>query len=143
MNPSHAAAAATFAAVWIGLYTGHTLADHFVQTDAQARGKGGVGWHGRLACARHVATLTATKGLALAAVAVLLRLPLTGAAVAAGFAVDAASHYVIDRRTPLIRLAAATGKKDWLASDPQALYRLDQAAHRLFLAAAALIIAAG
>jgi hypothetical protein len=52
--------AAVFAACFAALYTAHQVADHWLQTPAQAAGKGGPGWTGRLACARHVATLTLT-----------------------------------------------------------------------------------
>lgn len=43
-----------------GLLVAHTVADHWVQTDAQARNKGLPGWPGRRACAAHVASYTAT-----------------------------------------------------------------------------------
>lgn len=99
---------AVFAAVFVVLLGAHQVADHWVQTHAQACGKGAPGWSGRWLCARHVATLTATKVVALVVVAVALPLPLRVWAVAAGLVVDAVSHYWADRRTTLLALV------DWL-----------------------------
>ncbi|MGP4030211.1 transcriptional regulator [Actinomadura sp. 3N407] len=97
---------AVFAAVFVTLYAAHQVGDHWVQTHVQACGKGAPGWAGRWLCARHVATLTATKVVALALVTVVLALPLNPWAVAAGLAVDAVSHYWADRRTTLLALVA-------------------------------------
>lgn len=99
-----------FAAVFAALYAAHQVADHWVQTHAQACGKGAPGWTGRWLCARHVATLTLTKAAALALVAVVVTLPLHPWWVAAGLAVDAVSHYWADRRTPLVALADLLGR---------------------------------
>ncbi|WP_026415432.1 hypothetical protein [Actinomadura oligospora] len=68
------ATAVSFACVFIALYAAHELGDYWLQTHGQACGKGALGWAGRLACARHVATLTATKTVfvVLAALARLL-----------------------------------------------------------------------
>ncbi|MFJ2073498.1 hypothetical protein ACIOHF_31195 [Streptomyces albidoflavus] len=49
--------AAVFAAVFIALYIGHALGDHWVQTSCQAATKGQAGWTGRLACGRHCLSL--------------------------------------------------------------------------------------
>ncbi|GAA3878439.1 hypothetical protein GCM10022243_48930 [Saccharothrix violaceirubra] len=164
-------AGTTAALVFVALYTAHHLADHWVQTDHQAIHKGLPGWRGRLACARHVATYTLTT---LAAVLAVLWLPLglhaTWTGIAVGQAVSAVTHYVIDRRTPLARLAHATGKGDYhdrgtprphrvfayrpdVEDDPTAdlpldqapvvrgAYFLDQSLHIAVLFAAALITA--
>jgi hypothetical protein len=141
----------TFAA----LYAAHQIADHHVQRDHDARDKGLPGLKGHTACGRHVASYTATTALALAAtVAVTGRRP-SPARVLAGLAVSAASHYVIDRREPLRRFAAATGHAGFYAlgaprpgrDDNPTLgtgaYALDQSLHVGFLFAAALIIAGG
>jgi len=60
-------------------------------------------------------------------------------------AADAATHYVIDRRTPLRRLALVLGKADFYdlgdamaAPCGSGAYALDQSAHLTVLAAAAL-----
>jgi hypothetical protein len=141
----------TFAA----LYAAHQVADHHVQRDRDAQAKGLPGADGHLACTRHVASYTATAVVALAAA----HLP-TGARprygrIAAGLALSLVSHYVIDRREPLKRFAAATGHAGFYALGTPRLgrddnpclgtgaYALDQSLHVGFLFAAALIIAGG
>ncbi|MEV6985006.1 DUF3307 domain-containing protein [Sphaerisporangium sp. NPDC051017] len=147
--------AATFAAVFAALYAAHTFGDHWVQTHHQACGKAASGWPGRLACARHVATLTATKLLAVAALLVFTDLTVHPAALAVGVVVDAASHYAADRRRPLAWLAEVIGKGEFFrfgaprpgTGDAPHLgtgaYALDQSWHVAWLFIAALIIAAG
>ncbi len=102
--------ALTFACVFITLYAAHHLGDYWIQTNHQACTKGAPGWTGRLACARHVATMTTGKLLALAVTttALHLQLPVTVTILALG--IDATSHYWADRRTTLAGLA------DWLGS---------------------------
>lgn len=142
---------ATFAA----LYAAHQVADHHVQRDSDAQAKGLPGGEGRAACARHVASYTVTAAAALAATAAVTGArPRFGRAVA-GLALSAVSHYVIDRREPLKRFAAATGHAGFYAlgaprpgrDDNPSLgtgaYALDQSAHVGFLFLAALIIAGG
>lgn len=155
-----ATAAAVFAAVYAALHVAHSVGDHWVQTRCQTMHKGEPGWAGRLACARHVATLTLTKGLLLAPVVLLLDLPVTAAGLAIGLGLDAGSHYWADRRTTLARLAALVGKGEMhalgTAQHPAApvtaegtpaahlgtgAYALDQSWHMLWLGIAALIIA--
>jgi hypothetical protein len=103
------------AAVFAALYVGHTLGDHWVQTSCQAASKGGPGWAGRLACGRHVATLTLTKVVVLVLVPVVLALRLDVAALGLvlGLGVDAVSHYWADRRSTLKRLATVCGKREF------------------------------
>lgn len=149
--------AAVFAAVFAALYAAHAVGDHWVQTGAQAAGKGGTGDHtaaGRWACTRHVATLTATKAVFLGVAVLALDLPVTLPAVAAGLAIDAGSHWWADRRHTLAALAARCGKADFYAlgqprpgrDDNPSLgtgaYALDQSWHVGWLFAAALLIAA-
>lgn len=50
----------------VALFAAHQVGDHWIQTNGQAMAKGGKGWTARTACARHVATLTAAKVVALA-----------------------------------------------------------------------------
>ncbi|KAB2351608.1 transcriptional regulator [Actinomadura rudentiformis] len=145
----------SFACVFIALYAAHEVGDQWVQTHHQACGKGRPGWSGALLCAAHVATLTATKAAALALVAGVLQLPLTGWAVVAGLAVDAASHYWADRRVTLAALARAVGKAEYYAlGAPRAghddnvcagtgSFHLDQAWHKGWLLVAALICCLG
>lgn len=143
-----------FAAVFAALFVGHSVGDHWVQTHHQALAKAARGWPGRLAAARHVATLTATKLGLLALVAAVLGLHLSVPGIAAGLGIDAASHWWADRRTTLARLAQALGKAEFFRlgaprpgrDDPPHLgtgaYALDQAWHHLWLLVAALVITA-
>src|SRR5437763_17062634 len=109
--------AATFAAVFVTLFVAHRAGDNWIQTHWQAVTKGQPGWAGRLACTAHVASYTATALVALAAAVGVLGLHLDGWRTALGLAVSAVTHYIADRRTPLLRLAEAmqgvTGKADF------------------------------
>ena len=146
-------AAATFAAVFAALFAAHSVGDHWVQTHGQACTKGAPTAAGRLACLRHVATLTATKTAALAALALVTGLTLHPLAFLAGLTVDALSHYWADRRVTLAALAERLGKGDFYrlgtprpgtADAPHlgtGAYALDQSWHIGFLFVAALIIA--
>ncbi|MGW9594096.1 DUF3307 domain-containing protein [Streptomyces chartreusis] len=145
--------AATFAAVFIALYVAHSVGDHWVQTSHQSAHKGRPGWVGRLADARHVATLTLTKVAVLIPAAALLGLHLSVGGVVVGLAVDAITHWWADRRTTLAWLAKVTGKGEFYRlGAPRAgrddnphigtgAYALDQSFHHLWLLVAALIIA--
>lgn len=154
--------AAVFAAVFIALYVAHSVGDHWVQTNRQSARKGLPGWTGRLACARHVLTLTLTKAVVLAAVALLLDLRVTVLGVTIGLAVDAVTHWWADRRSTLAWLAGifGEGKTEFynLGTGAHPLhpvtaegkpaahlgtgaYALDQSFHHLWLLVAALIIA--
>lgn len=140
-------AAVTFAAAYAALYAAHEVGDHWVQTSTQALRKGGAGWRGRAACARHVASLTACKAVALAALPLVLDLPLSPWAVAAALVVDAVSHYWADRRSTLAAFAAKVGKGGFArlgdsvaAPVGTGAYALDQSWHIGWLFVAALII---
>lgn len=120
------------------------VADHWVQTDYQARTKGGAGRRARLACAAHVATYTATQALSLVGAAKWLNVPLSARWTAAGLATSAVTHYVADRRTPLRRLAEATGHATFYGMNTGGLngaYLLDQSFHHGCNLVAALLIA--
>ncbi|MBT1184151.1 transcriptional regulator [Streptomyces sp. CJ_13] len=151
--------AATFAAVFIALYVAHSVGDHWVQTSHQSAHKGLPGWAGRLADARHVATLTVTKLGLLLPVAFLLGLDLSVLGVVAGLGLDAVSHWWADRRTTLAWLAKVTGKAEFYSLGTPAhpahpataegapsahlgtgAYALDQSFHHLWLLVAALLI---
>ncbi|MFH8679253.1 transcriptional regulator [Streptomyces lydicus] len=152
--------ATAFAAVFIALYVAHSVGDHWVQTSCQSADKGKPGWVGRLAGARHVATLTATKLALLLPAAALLGLHLSVVGLAAGISVDAVTHWWADRRSTLAWLAKVTGKGEFYGlgtaahpahpvtakGDPAAhlgtgAYALDQSFHHLWLLVAALLIA--
>lgn len=96
---------ATFAAIFAALYAAHQVADHWTQTDHQASTKGAPGWPGRFACAAHVTTYTITAALALLALALVTDLRPSLLHVALGLTISAVSHYVVDRRTPLRKIA--------------------------------------
>ncbi|MEV4383409.1 transcriptional regulator [Streptosporangium sp. NPDC049644] len=145
---------ATFAAVFAALFAAHSVGDHWVQTHGQACAKGAPTTAGRLACVRHVATLTATKTAALAALALMTGLTLHPITFLAGLGADALSHYWADRRVTLATLAERLGKSDFYrlgaprpgTTDAPHLgtgaYALDQSWHIGWLFIAALIIAA-
>ena len=138
------AAPVVFAAAFAALFAAHQVADHWIQTDAQARDKGLPGWRGRLADARHVATYTLTALAALALIAWRLGLDLDPARVAAGLAVSAVTHWWADRRHTLKALAARTGKANFYALADHGIngaYLLDQSFHIGALFVAALLIA--
>jgi hypothetical protein len=141
----------TFAA----LFAAHQVADHHVQRDRDAQAKGLPGVEGHLACARHVASYTATAVAALGAAHLAAGTRPRLGRTALGLAVSAVSHYVIDRRAPLKRFAELTGNgKLYALGAPRpgrddnptlgtGAYALDQSAHVGFLFVAALIIAGG
>ena len=148
-----------FAVAFVALYASHEVADHWVQTHHQAMAKGLPGWRGRLACARHVASYTATQVLALVTAGAVTGARAAAPAVVAGVTVSAVTHYWADRKTTLAALADAVrglGKKDpfYRLGMPRpghddnpslgtGAYALDQSFHVLFLFVAALIIAGG
>ncbi|WP_405750977.1 transcriptional regulator [Streptomyces sp. NBC_00012] len=152
--------AATFAAVFAALFVAHSVGDHWVQTSCQSAHKGLPGWTGRLAGARHVATLTATKLALLLPVAFLLGLRLSALGLVAGLGVDAVTHWWADRRTTLAWLARVTGKAEFYSLGTAAhpahpvtaegtpaahlgtgAYALDQSFHHLWLLIASVLIA--
>ncbi|GGV01974.1 hypothetical protein GCM10010495_11510 [Kitasatospora herbaricolor] len=141
--------AARFAAAYALLRAAADVADHWIQSDHQARVKG---QHdhtdgqssaaGRRACAAHVATYTATQGAALLLGSRALGVRLRPGPVVAALALSAVTHYVADRREPLRRLADATGKGEFVRLADHGMngaYALDQAWHHAFETAAAVI----
>ncbi|MFB6392681.1 DUF3307 domain-containing protein [Polymorphospora lycopeni] len=132
---------AAFAAVFVTLYVAHLWADHWLQTDWEAKTKGEPGWRGWLACTAHCAGYTATAVVALVGLHVATGWTPDLVAAAVGLGISGGTHYVIDRRVHLRRLADFLGKdKDWLERGG-GLYALDQSAHVAFLFVAALVIA--
>lgn len=142
--------AARFAAAYAALTAAHEVGDHWVQIDAHATAKGEPGPAGARACAMHVATYTATQGVALLAVDQALGMGLSWRRAAAGLAISAVTHYLADRQgghwrdekpRGVVHLAAATGHKRWLQRDPSAGYLMDQSWHKGWIAVAALVAA--
>lgn len=141
---------ARFAAVYAALTASHEVADHWVQVDAHATVKGQPDREGAVACAKHVATYTATQAVALAAVQRATGMRLSWKRAALGLAVSAATHYIADRQgghwrddepSGIVRLAAATGHAGWLKRDPNAGYLMDQSWHKGWIAIAAALVA--
>ncbi|MGW5420704.1 DUF3307 domain-containing protein [Streptomyces sp. NPDC003943] len=130
-----------FATLFVLLYLGHLLADYPFQTDHQAAHKadhGPAGWRANLT---HAATHVAACGLALAAGAALL----DGVTVSVPAAVVAlawigGTHAFIDRRWPVRWWMEHSGQGAWAANGGAA--HVDQTAHILALALAALALAA-
>jgi len=90
--------------IFAALFAAHNVGDYWVQTARQAAGKGAPGRSGRMACGRHVATMTACKALSLGVLHASGR-RISWRRASAALAADAASHYWADRRTTLAALA--------------------------------------
>jgi hypothetical protein len=145
---------ALVAAVTATLYAAHQVADHWVQTQRQADCKGRPGWPGRIACAGHVASYTLTGLVALALLAGVTGWRPEAWPLVAGMAINAATHYIADRRTPLRWLADHTGSARFYAlGTPRAgrddnptlgtgAYALDQSWHIGWIWVSALVIGA-
>jgi hypothetical protein len=103
-------AAASFAAVSVGLLIAHNVADHWVQTDGQARDEGLPGWPGRKACLAHVWSYTIVTVLTVSLLWAVFDLSITVWGFCAGQLISAASHYWADRRFTLARLCEFLGK---------------------------------
>lgn len=145
--------ASTFAAVLSGLLVAHNVADHWVQSDHQARTKCQRDRAGRRACGAHVATYTATTTATVATLDRALGLGVSRRGLIAGQMVSAVTHYWADRRFTLAALCERTGKGGFYrlgaprsgCDDNPSLgtgaYALDQSWHWLWLGVAALITA--
>lgn len=144
-----------FGAVFAALYAAHQVADHWIQTQHQADYKGDPGWPGRIACAAHVTTYTATGLFSLFALAAATGWRPDPWHLVIGMSISAVTHYIADRRTPLARLAWALGSGPfWTLGAPRpghrdnpslgtGAYALDQSWHVGWLFFAALFIAGG
>jgi len=139
-------AMAVIAAVFAALFAAHSVGDHWVQTSHQAEHKGLPGWPGRRACAAHVATYTLTGVVALVLLAAVTGWRPALVPLAVGLTVNAVTHYVADRRTPLQWIADRLGSGEfWQFGDPAVClgtgrYALDQSWHHGWLWVSALII---
>ncbi len=137
---------ALFAALQATFADVHPVCDQWLQSSADAMGKGMPGRAGAKHCARHVGTYTAGQAAAALAVTRVLGFRVPMPAFLAGVAINTATHYVIDRREPLKRAARRLGKGGYLdratvqrcegvvdqGGPGTALMELDQSAHRLF-----------
>jgi hypothetical protein len=137
--------AITFAVIAPTLYAAHAVADHWVQNHGAACGKAARGWSGRAWCAWHVVTYLVTCLVAMLAVLAVFGLldQVSTVGLAVGSLVNGVSHYIVDRRRPLIWLARVTGHGGWIEADPkEAPYKLDQSWHTGWLLVTAVITAA-
>ncbi|MEU0940729.1 hypothetical protein [Embleya sp. NPDC005971] len=140
--------AARFASVYAVLTASHEFADHWIQADSDAVTKGSEGRTGRVACARHVATYTATQAVALVVADRAFGLGVRPARAVAALGFSALTHYYADRSAgrwgdpkpwSLAAVAHARGKGRWLRADPRAGYDLDQAWHKAAITLASAI----
>jgi hypothetical protein len=148
--------AARFAAVLSTMHAAHNLADHVLQTDAQALGKAGPGADGWRAMAGHVGSYHAAQVAALATADRTLGLGLRPGRVAVAVAFSAGTHAFLDRRWPVKRALELTGSPGFATgrfeiprttiTAPVPLhgpYLADQALHHACLWVAALIATGG
>lgn len=129
-----------FAELFILLYVAHLAADYPLQTDHQAAHKAdcsAAGWRANLT---HAATHVAACGVALTISAVVLGSGAGAWASAAALAWIGATHSVIDRRWP-VRWWMRIARQEGFAQHGGAAH-VDQTAHVIALAVAALFLAA-
>jgi Protein of unknown function (DUF3307) len=129
-----------FATVFVLLYVAHLLADYVLQTDAQASLKADrtrAGWWANLT---HAATHVIVCAVALGVGAFALDgLDLPAGRTVAAVAWVGVTHAFIDRRWPIAWWMDHTGSADFRTRGGAA--HVDQAAHVVALAVAALVIA--
>jgi hypothetical protein len=180
-TPTRGERLALFAALNTTFAGLHGLGDHWVQNSRDAAGKGAHGTHlvyadngkpvtddpgrdgrtmtasayGRACVTRHVASYSAVQLLASVAVTCAFRVRVPVRALLVGAAINGLTHAVLDRREPLLWLAARAGKAGYiqhatavrkpgdtapeLSGPGTALMELDEAAHRAIGVAAAFV----
>lgn len=138
-----ASKASKAALAYAALRTAAAVADHWGQTEHQAMHKADAGLSGHRAMAGHVATYAGAQAAALVAANRALGAGLRPGRIAAAVAVSAATHWFIDRRWPVRRLADAMGKSGFhqMGGPLGGSYILDQSAHHLVEGIAAVIAA--
>ncbi|ATN93726.1 hypothetical protein SEA_ABT2GRADUATEX2_56 [Streptomyces phage Abt2graduatex2] len=131
------------AAAYAAMRTAAHVADHWFQSSHQATHKADEGAAGHRAMAGHIASYAGAQAVALVAVNSLLDMKLKPSRMAAAVVFSAATHWFIDRRWPVRKLAEATGKKGFhdLGGSLGGAYILDQSAHHLMEAVASVIAA--
>jgi len=136
--------AAKASVAYAALRTAAHVADHWIQTGHQAAHKADPGAKGHLAMAGHIATYAGSQALALTVASHLLGAGIRPRGIAAAVAFSAATHWFIDRRWPVRRLAEATGKSGFHDAGEvcgSGQYVLDQSAHHLMEGIAAVVAA--
>lgn len=132
------------AAAYAAMRAAAGIGDFWAQTSHQAVHKADAGADGHRAMAGHVASYAGAQAVALVVANNLLGMKLRPSRIAAAVAFSAATHWFIDRRWPVRRLAEALGKEEFLALDTSVFgshFQLDQSAHHLCEAVAAVIAA--
>lgn len=132
------------AAAYAALRTAAHVADHWIQTGHQAAHKADAGVAGHKAMAGHIASYAAAQAAALVVVNQVLDAGIKPRGIAAAVAFSAATHWFIDRRWPVRKLAEATGKLGFHDAGEvcgKGSYVLDQAAHHLMEGVAAVVAA--
>ena len=157
--------AAKAAGAYLAMRTAAHVADHWFQTGHQAMHKADAGLAGHQAMAGHVASYAGAQAVALVAVNRALGMGLKPSRIAAAVALSGATHWFIDRRWPVRKLAEAMDKtgcqRDRKCADPEhapdgsdcnggfhglggplgGAYVLDQSAHHLMEALASVLAA--
>jgi hypothetical protein len=135
--------AARAAVAYAALRTAAHVADHWFQTGHQAMHKADPGVAGHRAMAGHIASYAGAQAVALVVANHLLDAGLKPRGITAAVAFSAATHWFIDRRWPVRKLAEAMDKQNFhdLGGPLGGSYILDQAAHHLMEAAAAVAAA--
>lgn len=114
IDPAGTLQTARFAAILGTLHAAHNLADHLVQTDAQALGKTRPsGWLRPMA--GHVGGYHATQLAALLTADRILDLGLSRWRTAVAVAFSAGTHAVLDRRWPVHRILELSGSPGFAA----------------------------
>ena len=144
IDPVVGSRSVVFAVALVVFNVAHQLGDHVVQTDHQAAAKAGPGWVGVRAMAGHLFTYHLAAGGLLVGTFAVLGLPLTVTGLAAGLALSAVSHGLLDRRWPVrAMLRAVRAPKFADSTSPVCgMYQADQAWHRLALLVSALALSA-
>ncbi len=129
----------TFTSFFIAMYVGHLVGDYWVQTSWQAENKSDIPF----ARLMHVLTLQATK--AVFVFPLLFIIDVHPIAVAGMLLLDGLSHYIIDDRKNLRKLADLLNKGKFydLGTPPLAhgAHQLDQSAHIVMIFVVTLMVA--
>lgn len=142
--------AARFAASLATITAAHHVGDYLAQTDHQSACKPARSDRGDVVCsegeswralAGHIASYHAVQAAGLVVANRALGLNLRPSRVAAGIAVSAVTHAVIDRRWPVRLWMDNTGSADFRQRGGAA--HVDQALHHACLWASALVMAGG
>jgi hypothetical protein len=93
------------------------VGDYWVQTDAQARGKGQAGHAGRVHCLSHVLSYVATQAFLLAVAIIVLDMDVALPGLVLALAVSGVTHYMADRREHglMFKLARRLGKGGFMS----------------------------